>query len=90
MRTYMIGYDLNKPGKDYSGLIGAIKEMFTVWWHNLDSTWIVRSNLTAEQIRDKLQPFLDSSDELLVTRLSGEGAWVGFSRTASDWLLNNL
>ena len=40
MATYMIGYDLNRPGQDYPALIDAIKRLGT-WWHHLDSTWIV-------------------------------------------------
>jgi len=33
---------------------------------------------------------IDSNDELLVLCLTGEGAWIGFSKKCSDWLKNNL
>jgi hypothetical protein len=88
--TYIIGYDLNKPGHDYAGLIAAIKSMFAAWWHYLDSTWIVRSDKTAVQIRDALKGYLDPSDEMLVADLSGTAAWVGFPDNGSDWLKSNL
>lgn len=90
MGTYIIGYDLNKSGKDYDGLIGAIKSLSGTWWHHLDSTWIVVSDLSAKQIRDALRVHLDSDDELLVVRSSGEGAWCGFNNNGSKWLKNNL
>jgi hypothetical protein len=90
MKTYMIGYDLNKPGKDYDGLIEAIKAMFDTWWHHLDSTWLVRTDLSAVDIRDALKAYLDSSDELLVSRISPDAAWTGFSSRGSSWLKDNL
>ena len=90
MSTFLIGYDLNKPEQDYPELINAIETSFGKWWHYLDSTWLIKSDLSATDIRDKLKPHIDSDDELLVVRLSGEGAWAGFSSEASDWLQENL
>jgi hypothetical protein len=89
MSTFLIGYDLNKTGKDYKALTDEIKKL-GAWWHHLDSTWLVISSLTASQIRDKLKPFIDSDDELLVVLSSGVGAWTGFNQSGSDWLKNNL
>lgn len=89
MKSYMIGYDLNRPGQDYESLIEAIKGLDD-WWHCLDSTWIVRSSLTVVQIRDLLSPHIDSNDELLVALLSGEAAWTGFDDECASWLTKNL
>jgi len=89
MGTFLITYDLHKPGQDYKDLHEAIKAVGT-WWHCLDSNWIVKSTATAEQIRNTLTPHIDANDALLVVRLSGEGAWRGFSTECSDWLKNNL
>jgi hypothetical protein len=90
MKTYLIGYDLNKPEQDYEDLIAAIKETFKTWWHHLDSTWIVKTDQSAKAIRDLLGQHIGRSDELLVVRLSGEGAWVNFSDDGSRWLSDNL
>ncbi len=89
MTTYLITYDLNRPGQNYNELFEAIKAVGT-WWHCLDSTWIVKSNLTAVQVRDSLSPKIDNNDSLLVVALSGAGAWTGFSDECSTWLKNNL
>ena len=89
MKTYMIGYDLIKAGQNYSSLITAIKESGT-WWHCLDSTWLVRSSLTAVQIRDQLLEHIDSNDRLLVAGLiQQDWAAFGFSKECSDWLHAN-
>jgi len=85
----MVGYDLNRPGQNYPELFAAIKSIGD-WWHYLDSTWIVVSNQTAAQIRDKLSPHIDANDELLVATLTGASSWQGFDNAASEWLRNNL
>lgn len=90
MKTYLIGYDLNKSGQDYKDLIDKIKATFSTWWHHLDSTWIVKSDLSAVQIRNLLKPFIDSNDELLVASLSGESAWAGFNDKGSKWLKDHI
>lgn len=89
MNTYLIGYDLDKPGQDYKDLIDKIKS-FGTWWHCLDSTWLIKSSLSAKAIRDDLATIIDNNDKLLVARLSGEAAWIGFTGDCSDWLKNNL
>lgn len=90
MASYMIGYDLNRPGQDYKDLIEEIKKVGSDWWHCLDSTWIVKTDKTATQIRDRLKPHIDRNDELLVAKLTGEAAWTGFDDDCSNWLLKNL
>lgn len=86
----MIGYDLNREGQNYPELIEAIKALANGWWHHLDSTWIVNTNLTAAAVRDKLAAHIDANDELLVAKVSAPAAWRGFNSTGSGWLSNNL
>jgi len=92
MRTYLIGYDLNRPrgADDYPKLFEAIKAQANGYWHHLDSTWIIKTNSSATDIRDALSIHIDSGDELLVVRLTGEGAWKGFPVSGSQWLLTYL
>ena len=81
---YMVTYDLNVPGKNYQDLYRALEGYD--YWHCVDSTWIIKTNSTAIQIRDSLKPYLDSNDKLLVVRLTGESAWTGFRDDCSNWL----
>lgn len=84
----IITYDLISTGKDYSGLISAIKK-----YSNLakitESCWVIKSNDSAIEIRDNLISYIDSNDKLFVATLTGEGAWT---RTIPEtqWLKNNL
>jgi hypothetical protein len=93
MNTLMIGYDLNRESgssRGYESLIAAIKES-NIWWHHLDRTWLVRTSLSATAMRDKLSPFIDANDELLVIDVTGDAAaWKGFSDRGSGWIKDNL
>jgi hypothetical protein len=89
MHSYLVGYDLHRPGQNYPELFEAIKKVGT-WWHCLDSTWIVKSDLGPVQVRDSLSPHIDANDCLLVAALSGEAAWIGFKEECSSWLKQNL
>jgi hypothetical protein len=90
MNTLLISYDLNSPGQGYSDLIEAIKNAGSLWWHYLDSTWIIKTNQSVVTVRDLLIRHIDKNDELLVVQLNGVGAWSGFDQKASDWLTKNL
>lgn len=89
MRTLLVGYDLNND-KDYPPLYEALQASGT-WWHHLDSTWLVRTELGCEEMRDQLKKLIDADDELLVIDVTGDGAaWTGFTARASDWIQENL
>ena len=90
MATYIISYDLSKPGRDYSGLYDAIKSLATTYWHHLESTWLIDTVHSAAQIRDALKQSVDSNDKLLVLRSGREAAWCGFNANGSQWLKENL
>lgn len=90
MRTIIIGYDLNKPGQDYSELISAIKK-YSDWWHYLDSTWIVKTNLSVVEVLDGLRRYLDKGDEMLAIDISNRpAAWVGFDAKGDAWLKDKI
>lgn len=92
MATHLIGYDIHPSrGETYDELIAAIKAL-GAWWHHLDSTWLVISNLTAVQIRDRLKAHLPyKDDQLLTITVSGDAAaWLGFADSGSKWLKDNL
>jgi hypothetical protein len=90
MATLLVGYDLNKPGQEYEELWEKLKG-FGAWWHHLDSTWLIKTNLSPVQVRDDLKKVIDSGDELLVIDVTAR-AWAGtgFPSRAYDWLRDNL
>lgn len=89
MATYIVSYDLNAPGQHYSELYDYLKSSGT-WWHNLDSTWLVVTSLSAAELRDGIQRHIDSNDKVLVVQTAGVGAWYGISESGSTWLKEQL
>lgn len=89
--VYFITYDLNKSGKDYTGVYEAIKDASNgVWCHYWDSSWLIRSNLlTATQVFKKIQPHLDSDDRCFVVQVTDNyQGWL--SEKEWDYIKNNI
>jgi hypothetical protein len=89
MSSYVVSYDLNRPGQEYEDLIDAIKSYGT-WWGGLASTWVIKTDDSAKEIRDHLKLYIDSNDELFVGQLTGVAAWTGLTDDATKWLKKNL
>ena len=68
MNTYLISYDLIRPHKDYPNLITHLKS-YSSWARPLESVWLIKSALTAAQVRNAAQTH---TGQRLTARL-GEG-----------------
>ena len=67
MAVYMITYDLNSKGQNYEDVIQSIKDAYTgAWCSYWKSSYLIKSNLTVQQVSDKITPHLDSNDRLIV------------------------
>jgi len=80
-----ISYDLKTPGQDYSPLHKAIQQLSHQWCRPLASHWFVATPLTTTQVRDKLRPFIDANDQLLITDAGPGVAWFNLSKEVSDY-----
>lgn len=91
MPVYLVDYDLNSPGQNYSGLIKAIETKFTDHFKIMKSSWFVYdAGKTAQDVFDALQPYIDQSDNIFVN-LVGFAGHSGFLRKdAISWLNSKL
>ncbi|MFN4364763.1 hypothetical protein [Chryseobacterium hispalense] len=87
MALLLITYDLNNPGQNYEDLYNEIKS-YKIWWHHLDSTWIIKTEKSVSQVRDHLGKYIDLNDELLIVKIDS-WAGKGFKDRAYEWLHNN-
>ena len=88
--NYLVSYDLNKPGKDYSGVYKAIQNASTgVWCKPLESVYVICSNLTAQAIYNKICPFLDTNDRILIIEVTSNSYWY-LSKYIGDYLQKML
>jgi hypothetical protein len=90
MRTFLIDYDLNAPGKDYTKLIDHLKG-YGNWCHYLKSGWLIRTVSTAAAVRDAARTFIDQSDDLMVVDVTADtAAWHGLSDEITKWIGKTL
>ncbi|QQL51003.1 hypothetical protein [Mucilaginibacter ginkgonis] len=86
--VYVVGYDLNKPGQNYAGLMEELKKSPS-WWHYLDSTWLIYTKESATQLRDRILNCVDNSDRLLVMEVTKNySGWL--PQEAWTWISNHL
>ena len=72
--NYLICYDLDKPGQDYSDLISALKKLGAYRFQY--SSWLLgKTEYTPMQIVDHLAQFVDGNDRLLVVAVQNYAAW---------------
>lgn len=64
-KVYVVSYDLNKSGQDYKGLYEELKKSSS-WWHFLDSTWLIYTSETADQLYTRIGSHIDKNDYALV------------------------
>lgn len=67
--VYLVTYDLNKPGKDYSNLYAALRQYQYIRDNNLDSVWFVSTSWTVSEIYEHLRHHMDTSDRIVITQM---------------------
>ncbi len=86
MKTYSITYDLGNPGRNYEGVSEQIKAVANGFCRPTKSQWIINSDASAAQIRDRISSKLDSGDKLLVNEVGNGWASWGLSNETNTWL----
>ena len=91
MAVYIIAYDLVRASEnDYKNVHEKIESISDDWAHIQLSTFLVRSELTALQFRDRLRPVFKEDEKLIVAELGGSVAGLHrFSKQVSGWLERN-
>lgn len=83
-KPYMLTYDLNSPGQKYDEVIKTIEEEISngrccSFWK---SSYLFRSNLTPQQMIDKLKPYIDKGDRFFITEIiNNKQGWL----TKAQW-----
>lgn len=89
MTTYIVTYDLRKPGRNYEPVYDYLKT-FTRWGKITESCWaVVTTTKTAVNIRDDLNRLTDTNDRIFVIKSGVEAAWRN-TKCDSEWLKTNL
>lgn len=80
MAVYSVTYDLRKEGQDYASLISHLESYEHCKYQK--SCWIIKSNLSAKDLYQKIREFMDANDHILVIEVTQN--YYGFSNS-STW-----
>lgn len=87
-KVYAVSYDLNKSGQDYKGLHEELKKSNS-WWHFLDSTWLIYTSETADQLYARIGSYIDKNDYALVIEVKKNyQGWL--PEAAWKWIREHL
>ncbi len=90
MHTYLISYDLIRPGKDYTTLHAHLKS-YGFWAKPLESVWLIKSSYGVEQVRNSIQAYMDANDKIFVVDVTTRAAaWRNLPPAAATWIQNSL
>jgi hypothetical protein len=89
LATILVACDIHtQHGRDD---LAEVIQSLGAWWHHLETVWIVRSDKTPQEIRDKLAAHISADDQLLVIDITRAGAeWAGLNEAGSLWLKANI
>lgn len=83
---YIISYDLKIPGRDYTSLYDAIKNLGD-WQHPLESTWVIATNDYDENgIYSRLKETMDNSDFLLIFEVKPHNRQGWLPKSFWEWM----
>ena len=83
----MVNYDLNKTGKDYSGVINTIKSFN--WAHPMESCWIISTNQSVTSIYNQIRKHTDDDDSLLVSEFNPNNVYGRIPKDVWNWISQN-
>jgi hypothetical protein len=77
MRTYLICYEIAATKRH--ALAGAVMELGEAWARPLDATWYVQSAERPDAIEQRLRPFADAADGLLIQEVEARALLLNTS-----------
>ncbi len=91
LKTYLISYDLigGEPRVAYQKLRQAITSV-AFWAKPLESVYIIKSDLSAIEIAQRLQKSMHPVDKLLVVEVGKDWGSLNLSNEVVNWLRSNL
>jgi len=86
---YLVTYDLNKPVQEYDELYKELKNSGT-WWHYLDSTWLISTSESINNLRQRIQAKIDTNDNLLIFDITSKAYDGWLPKEAWDWIRSHI
>lgn len=88
-KIYSVSYDLKNAGRSYKDLYDEIKKCDS-WWHYLESTWLISSTLSANELADKFMKYIEQKSDLLLVIEVNDNYQGWMPKDAWVWLRDEL
>jgi hypothetical protein len=90
MKTYLVTYSLNSYTQYYEPLSERLKR-FPRWAKIFPRTWIIRSSIPIERIRNILSNRIKGEGQILVVEVSNS-KWAAFNvdEDVAEWMKKNV
>ena len=82
MNTFLVSYDLRRPGRNYQRLYYALAS-YSGWARPLESVWLIETVRTAQEVLDHLRQYIDPDDGIFVMTARTPAAWHGVNQEVS-------
>jgi hypothetical protein len=84
---FLVSYTLN-PNRVNKPLIDELMKS-NGWTHHIDNTWIIATNENEKQLYNRLEPFLQQNDLILILEIRKKSSYYGLLPKESwDWISN--
>ena len=89
-KTFLVTYDLKRPGQNYSDLYDAIKSEGD-WQHPLESIWAVKTgtSVSARTLYKRLRSYIDEKDSLFIVEITDQDRQGWLDKPFWTWLKEN-
>lgn len=81
-RTLLIAYDLASPSDTRPHIAEVLMSIGEAWARPLDTVWMLRTRLQADEVEARLSPHLNTDDGLMVQEARGDAS---FANTSLRW-----
>ena len=70
-KIYLVAYAFPGPSEKYADLFHELKESRR-WWHYIDAVWLLNTDESADEIFERLEPYLDDDISLFITEIGND------------------
>lgn len=88
--VYLITYDLNKEGKDYTSLYTALRQYQYIRDTGLDSVWFVSTTWNSSQIYEHLRSHFDINDRIFITQITRGTNYGWLNKDVWAWINSRI
>lgn len=88
-KIYVVSYDFKEPTTRLLQEFTSELKKFGAWWHFIDGTWLIKSELDAKGIYARLKPHIDNDVNLLILEAGTDAAGL-LPRKAWDWIRQRM